>query len=287
MNKLLSKFLIIFGTMFVGIGLELFLVPNKIIDGGIIGIAIIFNYLTKYSLGAFIIALNIPFLLFGLKKLGKKFILNSFFAIMCLAAVVSVIHYFKVTYDITSATKDLLLATIFGGIITGIGVGTIIKNNGSLDGTEILAVAFSKKMGFSVGEIVMFINIFILSSSGFVFGWDRAMYSMATYFIIFKSIDLILEGFDETKTVMIISDKYDEISAAIINDLDKGVTFIEAQGAYTKEPKKIIYCVINRLELSQLRELVSDIDQSAFITIENVHEVQGGRTRKNNFKFIR
>lgn len=280
MNRLVSKLLIIIGTILVAIGLELFLVPNKIIDGGVIGISIITNYLTGYPLGALIFVLNFPFLLFGLKKLGHKFILNSLFSVTSLSIFTTLVDSLKIHYHIGYATHELFLATIFGGIITGIGVGMVLKNNGSLDGTEVLAVAFTKRLGFSVGEIVMFFNIFILGSSGFVLGWDRAMYSIATYYIISKTIDFVLEGMDDTKGVMVISDKYEEISHELMTKLDKGVTFIEAQGAYTKDAKKIVYCVINRLELGQLREIASDIDKDAFVTVQNIHEVKGGRIKK-------
>ncbi len=282
LDKITSKLLIVFGTILVAIGLELFLVPNKIIDGGVIGISIILNYITNYQLGILIFCLNFPFLLFGLKKLGHKFILNSLFSVTSLSVFTMLVDHIKEDFHVQYATHELFLATIFGGIITGVGVGIVLKNNGSLDGTEVLAVAFTKKLGFSVGEIVMFFNIFILGSSGFVLGWDRAMYSIATYYIISKAIDFILEGMDDTKSVMIISDKYEVISNTLMTELDKGVTFIQAQGGYTKDPKKVIYCVISRLELSQLREIVIGIDKEAFVTVQNIHEVRGGRIKKIN-----
>ena len=282
LDKITSKLLIVFGTILVAIGLELFLVPNKIIDGGVIGISIIMNYITNYPLGILIFCLYFPFLLFGLKKLGHKFILNSLFSVTSLSVFTMLVDHFKEDFHVQYATHELLLATIFGGIITGVGVGIVLKNNGSLDGTEVLAVAFTKKLGFSVGEIVMFFNIFILGSSGFVLGWDRAMYSIATYYIISKAIDFILEGMDDTKSVMIISDRHEDISNALMTELDKGVTFIQAQGGYTKDPKKVIYCVISRLELSQLREIVIGIDKEAFVTVQNIHEVRGGRIKKIN-----
>ena len=282
LDKITSKLLIVFGTILVAIGLELFLVPNKIIDGGVIGISIIMNYITNYPLGILIFCLNFPFLLFGLKKLGHKIILNSLFSVTSLSVFTMLVDHFKEDFHVQYATHELFLATIFGGIITGVGVGIVLKNNGSLDGTEVLAVAFTKKLGFSVGEIVMFFNIFILGSSGFVLGWDRAMYSIATYYIISKAIDFILEGMDDTKSVMIISDRHEDISNALMTELDKGVTFIQAQGGYTKDPKKVIYCVISRLELSQLREIVIGIDKEAFVTVQNIHEVRGGRIKKIN-----
>ncbi len=262
------------GVCLVAFGLEQFLVPNNIIDGGIVGISIITSYITKLPLGIFIFFFNLPFLYFGYKHLGKHFLFSSLFSIGLLAIVVSIFHHFP------SVTKDLLLSSIFGGIIIGIGLGIIFRNNGSLDGTEIVAIAFSRKISFSVGEIIMFFNIFILASAGVVFGWDRAMYSLIAYFIIFKTIDVVLDGFDESKSVIIVSDLYEDIALAIMNHLERGVTYIDGQGGYTKEPKKIIFCVITRLELAELKHLISEIDPSAFIAIENVHEVTGGFIKK-------
>jgi len=275
--KLIRKILFLsIGVILVAIGLEQFLVPNNIIDGGIVGISIITSYLTKLPLGLFIFFLNIPFLYFGYRHLGKSFLFSSLFSIGFLSIAVTVLHHFP------RVTEDLLLSCIFGGIIIGIGLGIIFRNSGSLDGTEIVAMTVSRKISFSVGEIIMFFNVFILGTAGLVFGWDRAMYSLIAYYIIFKTIDTVLEGLDESKSIIIITDYYEEISNAIMNTLERGVTLIEGQGGYTKEPKKIIFCVITRLELAEMKHIVSEIDPNAFIAIENVHEVSGGRLAKKN-----
>jgi len=277
LEKIFKKVILLtLGTVLVAIGLELFFIPNNIIDGGIIGISIISSYLSKLPLSLFIFALNLPFLAYGYKKLGKNFIFTSFYCIVLLSVLVHFIH------GKASITDDLLLSCVFGGIILGIGLGIILRNNGSLDGTEIIAVLLNKKTSFSVGEIIMFFNLFILGSAGFVFGWDRAMYSLLAYFIIFKTVDIVLEGLDESKSIMIISDKYDEIAQGIINQFNIGVTYIEGQGAYSGDYKKIVFCVVTRLELANLKNFILDIDSNAFIAIENVHEVHGGKlTHKN------
>jgi len=274
-KQLIAKLVLLtIGVFLVAISLELFLIPNKIIDGGIVGISIMSSYLTNLPLGIFILIYNLPFLVFGYKKLGKNFILTSLYCIVLLSITVNFFH------DRALATGDLLLACIFGGIILGIGLGIILRNNGSLDGTEIIAVSLNKKVGFSIGEIIMVINLFILGSAGFVFGWDRAMYSLLAYFIIFKTIDVVIDGLDESKSIIIISDKYEEIAQDIMNKFERGVTYIEAQGAYSGENKKIVFCVITRLELANLKNHVLDIDPTAFIAIENVHEVEGGQVKK-------
>ncbi len=264
------------GVILVAIGLEQFLVPNNIIDGGIVGVSIITSYLTKMPLGMFIFFFNLPFLYFGYKHLGKGFLFSSLFSIGFLSIAVTIFHNFP------KVTEDLLLSCIFGGIIIGIGLGIIFRNSGSLDGTEIIAMTFSRKISFSVGEIIMFFNIFILGTAGLVFGWDRAMYSLIAYFIIFKTIDTVLEGLDESKSIIIVTDYYEEISNAIMSHLERGVTLIEGQGGYTGEPKKIVFCVITRLELAEMKKLVSEIDPNAFIAIENVHEVSGGKLNRKN-----
>ena len=279
-KQIIWKFIFLsFGVLLVAIALELFLIPNKIIDGGIIGISIITSYLTKWPLGIFIFCLNLPFLVYAYKKLGKNFILSSFYCITLLSIGVNFFH------GMNKITDDLLLACVFGGIILGIGLGMILRNSGSLDGTEIVAVCLSKKISFSVGEIILFINIFILSGAGFVFGWDRAMYSLLAYFIIFRTIDIVIEGLDESKAIIIISDKYEEIAQEIMNKFEKGVTYIEGSGAFTGEYRKIIFCVISRLELTSLKNHVLDLDPSAFIAIENVHEVEGGKVKRQKGLF--
>jgi uncharacterized membrane-anchored protein YitT (DUF2179 family) len=262
------------GVILVATALELFLIPNNIIDGGVIGLSIMSSYLSKLPLGMFIFILNIPFLIFGYKKLGQNFIITSFGCITLLSIMVNFIH------GKPAFTNDLLLACVFGGIILGIGLGLILRNNGSLDGTEIVAVAINKKVSFSIGEIIMFFNIFILGSAGFVFGWERAMYSLLTYFIIFKTVDVVIEGLDESKSIIIISDKYEEIATGIITRFQKGVTYIQGQGVYSGENKKIIFSVITRIELASLKQFVLDVDPSAFIAIENIHEVEGGLVKR-------
>lgn len=265
---------IIIGSLLVAIGLEIFLIPNSIVDGGIIGISIIASHLTKLPLGLFIVALNLPFLIIGYNYIGKTFTLSTLFAVVCLAIFVNFFH------PIPGLTHDLLLASVFGGIILGIGVGTIIRYGGSLDGTEIVAILASRKTAFSVGEIVMFFNLFILASAGFVFGWDRAMYSLITYFIAFKMIDIAIEGLNESKSIMIISDFSNDISEVIQARLGRGVTHLYGKGGYTGDNKEVLYCIMTRLEISKLKGIIEDIDPGAFVAIENVHDVMGGRFKK-------
>jgi uncharacterized membrane-anchored protein YitT (DUF2179 family) len=262
------------GSILAAVGLEIFLVPNQIIDGGIVGISIMASHLTGISLSWYILLLNIPFLYLGYKQIGKTFAFSTIFS------VVSLSYWVSVFLPIPELTHDLFLAAIFGGIIVGLGVGISIRYGGSLDGTEIVAILFDKKTGFSVGEVVMFFNLFILGSAGLVFSWDKAMYSLVAYFIAFKVIDVTIQGLDESKGVMIVSENPDEIAEALMARLGRGVTVLHGEGGYTGDPKKVLYSVITRLEIAKLKAIVDEKDEGAFVTIHEVHDVLGGRVKK-------
>jgi len=274
-HKMIKRILYLsLGSALAAIGLEIFLIPNNVIDGGVVGISIMASYLTKWPVGLFIFVLNIPFFIFGYNQIGKSFTISTVFSVAMLSMWVSILH------PVPGLTEDVFLASVFGGIVLGIGVGLIIRYGGSLDGTEIIAIVLDKKSAFSVGEIVMFFNLFILSSAGLVFGWDRAMYSLVAYFIAFKVIDITIEGLDESKEVMIISDKHDEITEVLMARLGRGVTLLLGKGGYTGEEKGILYCVVTRLEVAKLKSILNEIDDEAFVTISSVHEVMGGRFKK-------
>ena len=261
------------GAMITAFALESFLVPNNIIDGGVIGISMIASHITKWNLGLLILILNTPFIIMAFKKMGGKFVVQTAFANIILAVFLNIFHHYKVTHD-------LLLATVFGGIILGLGVGIILKHEGSLDGTEMLSLVVSKKLGVSVGEFIMGINVFIYLAAGKVFSWESAMYSIMTYFIASKVIDTVMEGFNSSKSVRIISDNASAIGEQLIERLDISVTYLQAIGGYTGQDKDLIYCVISRLELPKMIDIIKEIDPKAFVSVVDVHEVYGGRFRK-------
>lgn len=256
--------LMVLGAILASVGLEIFLIPNNIIDGGITGISIMASYLTNIQLGIFTFVLNLPFVILGYRQIGKTFALSTIFSVACFSLGVTYLH------PVPGITQDTLLATIFGGIILGVGVGLIIKNGGSLDGTEIVAILLEKRTAFSIGEIVMFINLFILGSSGFLFGWDRAMYSLIAYFIAFKTIDITVEGLNESKAVIIVSEKNKDISEAIMARLGRGITYLNGRGAYSGAETNVIYVVLSRLEIAKLKNIVNGFDEDALITIASV-----------------
>ena len=268
--------MVMIGAMIMAVGLELFLVPNQIMDGGIVGISIIMSHLLSLPLGLFIFILNIPFIFLGYKQLGKTFAILTAIGITTLSLTTIGLH------NLEPFTTDSLLATVFGGIVLGTGVGIVIRYGGSLDGTEILAILFDRKLPFSVGEIVMFMNVIIFSAAGFIFSWQQAMYSIMAYYIASKMIDVVIQGLEESKSIYIISDETDEIGQAIMDRLGRGVTFLHGEGAYTGDDKKVIFTVITRIEESKLKTIVEEIDPHAFLAIGNIAEVSGGRFKKKD-----
>lgn len=266
-------FFLTLGAFIAGFAIDTFLAPNNIIDGGIVGISMILSYILKYNLGLLLFILNIPFICLAFTKMGKIFVIQTFFAIAMFSIATNIFHSFKITHD-------LLLATVFGGIFLGTGVGIVLKNEGSLDGTEIMSLVISKKFGLSVGEIIMGFNIFIYCAAGLVFGWEKAMYSILTYFIASRVIDVVLEGVSNSKSVRVISDKWEEIGNTLINDLEIGVTYLHGKGGYSGEDKTIIYCVVSRLEMSKMKDAIKQIDPRAFISVVDVHEAYGMRMGK-------
>ena len=262
------------GAIIVAFALESFMFPHKIFDGGVIGVSMMLSYLTHTQLGLLIFLINLPFLVLAFSKLGVRFVLQTLYAVSVLSIFTNVFHW-------EIATKDPLLAPIFGGIILGTGVGLVLKNNASLDGTEIMSIRLSQKFSFmSVGQFLMGFNLFIYMAAGLMFGWDKAMYSILTYFIASKTIDIVMEGLNSSKSVRIVSEKYREIGKMIIKELDVSVTYIRSKGGYSGLDNVLTFCVVSRLELAKLKQLVKDIDPKAFLVIENVHEVEGVRVKK-------
>jgi uncharacterized membrane-anchored protein YitT (DUF2179 family) len=266
-----SKFLsIIVGAALYSIGLEIFLIPNNVIDGGTVGISIMINHFIQIPLGVLTFIINVPFFIIGYKQIGKTFTISTLFSVICYSIGISILK------PIPGITNDILLASVFGGVIVGLGVGIIIRSGGSTDGTEIIAIILDKRSSFSVGQIVMFFNFFILAAAGFIFGWDRSMYSLMAYFIAIKIIDIIVEGLDESKAVIIISEKQDDISRAIMARLGRGITLLNGKGGYMGAPQEVIYVIVSRLEIFKLKSIVYGFDENALMTIGSVETLGKG-----------
>lgn len=277
-NRILQQIkryaLLFTGAIIYAAGLEIFLVPNNVIDGGVVGIAIMISHLTGLPFWIFLILVNIPFVYLGYQQIGKTFTLSTLFAILSLS------YWTNVFLPIPGLTEDLFLASVFGGIILGVGVGLIVRYGGSLDGTEIVAILMDRRTSFSVGEFVMMINLFILTAAGLIFGWDRAMYSLFTYYIASKVIDVTIKGLDESKGVIIVSDYSADITTALMDRLGRGVTVLHGEGAYSNDKKNVLYAVITRLEIAKLKAIVEEIDEKAFVTISDVYDAFGGTFKK-------
>ena len=273
LDNFLSFLLITLGATLAALALEIFLVPNNIIDGGIIGISIMISYITKVKLSILTFVLNIPFLILGYKQLGKSFLIKAAYAMLVFSIL---LEQFK---PVPELTNDILLATVFGGLLLGIGVGFVIKFGASLDGTEVVAILINKKTSFSVGQVVMFLNFFIYSTSGLLFGWDRALYSILTYFITFKIIDMVSEGFEQAKAAMIITNHGEEIANSIYKHLGRTVTMLEGEGLISGK-KVVLYAVVTRIEIPELKRIVAADDYSAFVTITDVNEIVGKHIKK-------
>lgn len=273
LRTLIKIFFLTLGAALASVGLEIFLIPNNIIDGGVVGISIMASYLSGLPIGAFLVVLNLPFLILGYRHIGKTFALSTLYAVLCLSAGVTILH------PIPSLTHDDILAALFGGVILGAGVGLIIRTGGSLDGTEITAIILDRKSSFSVGEVIMFFNLFILSAAGFIFGWDNAMYSLLTYFVAYRAIDVAIDGINETKGVFIISDRHEDISDAINDRLGREFSVFESLYNGSVKKNYIIFVVVTRLEIAKLKSIVNGFDENALTTIVDM-EVEGKRFRK-------
>ena len=273
LDNFLSFLLITLGATLAALALEIFLVPNNIIDGGIIGISIMISYITKVKLSILTFVLNIPFLILGYKQLGKSFLIKAAYAMLVFSIL---LEQFK---PVPELTNDILLATVFGGLLLGIGVGFVIKFGACLDGTEVVAILINKKTSFSVGQVVMFLNFFIYSTSGLLFGWDRALYSILTYFITFKIIDMVSEGFEQAKAAMIITNHGEEIANSIYKHLGRTVTMLEGEGLISGK-KVVLYAVVTRIEIPELKRIVAADDYPAFVTITDVNEIVGKHIKK-------
>ena len=255
--------MIAIGAVVAAFALEALLVPCTILDGGVTGISIILNQLTGISLSAFVFVLNIPFLIIGFKQMGKRFLVRGIFGMALFSVMLAVFHH------VEAVTHEELLAVVFGGVLLGAGVGLVLRYGGCLDGTEIVALLVSKKTNASVGQVILMINVVIYAVAGILFGWDRALYSLLTYFITFKVIDMVEAGMDQGKSLMIITENGRELAEEIYRKMGRTCTLMEGEGLVSGD-KDVLYCVVTRLELSDAKEIIQNADHSAFVTVTDI-----------------
>ena len=258
-------------------GVTVFLAPVRLYDSGISGTAILLSQLTPLPLSAFLLLLNVPLFLFGLKKQGLVFTVYSLFAVTVYAWgswMITDVLPIDVAMASPLAGEDLLLCALFGGVISGIGSGLTIRSGGAIDGMDVLAVTFAKGLNITVGTFVMIYNVALYVLCGVVLGsWILPLYSIVTYAAGLKTIDFIAEGIDRSKAVMIITDHPEEINAALLEAFSCGTTRIAAVGGYSNSEKTLIYFVVNRFQISRVRSMVRGLDPKAFVTITDVADV--------------
>jgi len=260
-------------------GVTIFLAPVKLYDSGISGTSMLLGQITPpyLSLSLFLLILNIPLFLFGLKKQGALFAFSSIFTVSVYSGFAYLItDVLPVDVSIASplAGTDLLLCALFGGVISGVGSGLAVRFGGAMDGIEVMAVIFAKRLGVTVGTFVMVYNVILYIICGIVIkSWILPLYSIVTYGAALKTIDFIIEGFDRSKAATIVTVKPDEIGKALSEEFGSGMTILEAKGGYSGTPKTMIYFVVNRFQVVKLRNLVHEIDTSAYITITEVADV--------------
>ena len=258
-------------------GVTVFLAPVRLYDSGISGTAILLSQLTPLPLSAFLLLLNVPLFLFGLKKQGVAFTVYSLFAVTVYAWgswMITDVLPIDVAMASPLAGEDLLLCALFGGVISGIGSGLTIRSGGAIDGMDVLAVTFAKGLNITVGTFVMIYNVALYVLCGVVLGsWVLPLYSIVTYAAGLKTIDFIAEGIDRSKAVMIVTDHPEEINAALLEALSCGTTRIAAVGGYSNSEKTLIYFVVNRFQISRVRSMVRGLDPKAFVTITDVADV--------------
>lgn len=261
------------------IGITFFLTPVKLYDSGISGTSMLLSQITPeyLSLSVFLIILNIPLFLYGFKKQGKLFTLYAIYAIVIYALtawLITDVLPIDVNFASPLAGTDLLLCALFGGVISGVGSGLAIRYGGAMDGIEVMAVIFAKKMGISVGTFVMIYNIILYIVCGVIIqSWILPLYSIVTYAAALKTVDFIVEGLDRAKCAIIITTKPDEICETLSEIFESGITKIEATGGYSNAPKTMIYFVVNRFQVVRLKEIVHEIDPKVYITISEVADV--------------
>lgn len=263
------------GTFVYSVALEMFLVPNLVLDGGLTGISLMINYQTGILLGLLTFLLNIPFVVLGWRMLGLRFAGSYLYAMILLSGFTALLH------DVAPVTDNELLSVVFGGILLGIGVGLVIKGGACLDGTELLAMLCSKRLPVSVGQVILFLNLVIFSVAACLFGIDRALLSLLTYIIASKLIDMVETGFNEAKQTIIICNDGATIATEIYEKLGRTMTILDAHGLISGK-KDMMYCVITRLELMELRRIVEKYDGSAFITVSDISEIIGDHIKKTS-----
>lgn len=277
-NQLKEATFIVLGVVMASIGLKGFLLPNGFLDGGAMGVSLMLSMITPIELSVLIVLINIPFILIGARQISLSFAIKSLFAIVALALLV---HFIS----IPSITSDKLLISIFGGFFLGSGIGLAIRGGAVIDGTEVMAISVSRNSSLTVGDFIAIFNIMLFAIAIFLTSTEIAMYSMLTYLSASKTVDFIINGIEEYIGVLIISTKPEEIKKHITHTLRFGVTVFKSESGFGKrgeldENKKVLFCVVTRLEVSKLIQEINKIDNTAFVVQHTIKDTKGGVIKK-------
>jgi uncharacterized membrane-anchored protein YitT (DUF2179 family) len=267
-----------FGIMSAAFGLESFLLPNGFLDGGVVGISLLTNALTGINVSILLVVINLPFIIIGYTQISKVFAIKTLAAIVLLAVCIQFIHFPLVT-------NDKLLISFFGGFFLGLGIGLSIRGGSVIDGTEVLAIYTSRKTALTVGDFILVLNIVIFSVAAYLINIETALYAILTYLVASKTVDFVVHGIEEYTSVIIVSQKSQEIKEAIINNMGRGVTVLKGKSGFGKQGHRdadidILYSVITRLELQKLKTEIAKIDEEAFMVENSVNDIKGGMIKK-------
>ncbi|MHB1418211.1 MAG: YitT family protein [Bacillota bacterium] len=261
---------IVAGSVIVALGLLLFLIPNKVAAGGVSGLATVLFYLWGWPVGITMLALNIPLFIASIRQLGLPYGIRTLFGTVALSAVI-----FLLEQRVEPLTQNPLLASIYGGIFVGIGLGLVFRSRGTTGGTDLAAQLFHGRLRVSVGQTLLGIDALVIGMAGIVFGMDRALYALIALFVTSRVVDIVQEGLSYAKAAIVITNCAEEISHLVSERLDRGATILEGRGAYTGQKREVLLVVVSRAEVSKLKSLVYELDPRAFVIVTEVHEALG------------
>ncbi len=278
-----DTFSVLTGIAFAVIGLEFFIVPNHLLDGGVTGISLLLSFITKFDVSIFIFLINVPFIFLGYKQVGKLFAFKTFLAITTLSGILMILHSFHPS----AITQEPILISVFGGICLGAGIGFAMRGGCVIDGTEVLALYLTRKTSMQVGEIILIINVLIFGVAAMLQGIETALFSILTFMAASKTVDFLTNGIEEYTGVMIISEESEKMRKQIIIQLGRGVTIYSGKrGLRGKKAqmegmndRDILYTVVTKLELTKVRAIVDEIDKTAFMTTHSINSVRGGMVK--------
>jgi len=259
------------GVLLTALGLDIFLIPSKIAAGGVSGIATVLHYILHVPVGMTMLLLNIPLFIMGIYRLGLKFGFRSLYGTISLSLLVDgLAPYMPVP------TRDPLLASIFGGVLVGLGLGLVFKYRGTTGGTDLAAAVIRTYTGANVGQLLFMVDAFVVLAAGFSFkSWELAMYALITIFITAWLIDVVQQGFSYAKAFYIISSQPEKMTAAVLQEINRGATVLRGRGAYSGTDRDVLLVVVNRSEVTRLKDLIYEIDSKAFVILTDAHEVLG------------